>query len=123
MSGGVPYKREERGVRDERGFPYKREERGVRNERGFPSFPRAPRHSRESGNPEGICQNQDWRDLRDFDSPFATVIPAKAGIQRGFVRIRIYRIGGIYRILIRLDSTSRHNRNLANTNADEVLAT
>ena len=41
----------------------------------------ASRHSRESGNPEGglrpICQNQVWRDLRDFDSPFATVIPQR----------------------------------------------
>ena len=87
------------------------------------SFPRAPRHSRESGNPEGICQNQDWRDLQDFDSPFATVIPAKAGIQRGFVRIRIYGIGGIFRISIRPAYASRHNRNLAKVNVDEALAT
>ena len=62
------------------------------------------------------------------------VIPAKAGIQKAagavgmpasavarFVRIRIFRIGGIFRISIRLDCAFRRNPKSAKTNTDERL--
>ena len=62
------------------------------------------------------------------------VIPAKAGIQKAagafgtpasaiarFVRIRIFRIGGIFRISIRLDCVFRRNLKSAKRIVDERL--
>ena len=40
---------------------------------------------------------------------------------RGFVRIRIYGIGGIFRISFRPDCAFRHNENPAKRNVDERL--
>ena len=66
----------------------------MRGVSAIPAF--QSRHSSEGGNPEGC-----------------------GGRLRAIVRIRIFRIGGIFRISIRAACPFRHNRDSAKTNGDE----